>query len=407
MKKHIAPLFFTLLNDLLGAGVVLTLFAPLLLGSDDFFSLRAPYSIRAITLGLLISMYPLGQFFGAPFMGELSDHYGRKQPLRLTILGSFIAFLLSGYSILIHSLALMFFSRLLAGLFSANRSLAQAAIIDRATPKNQKMLLIWTTFFIGVGFVLGPYLGGKLSESRLVSWFDFDVPFIFVAALFLINFFWIFFTYKDTFRPVPHKKFEIKSHFKHILLVYKERPLGVLFSHFFIANLGGLIFISFLPAFLFEVYKYRQGMIGDIMGYYAFFFAIGPILLHRLFIHVKPEHLIFTPLIVYAILMYSILHFIDHWALWALLPFAGAALAIYWTASFMLFSKYTTPHIRGKVFGIAWSNWSLAYFFSTACAGLLLSHGPEVPIACGAVITLVAAFVYLLFFKPHKSILED
>ncbi|NGX31100.1 MAG: Tetracycline resistance protein, class C [Chlamydiae bacterium] len=403
MAKRIAPLFLTLLNDLLGAGIVLTIFAPLVLGTDDFFSIKSSYHIHALVLGLLIGAYPFGQLFGAPLMQEFAKNLGRKNILLISILFGFLAFLLSGVAIYTHMLWLMFVSRLIAGFFSSNRTLAQSAILELATPKNQKFLLLMTTFFIGLGFVLGPFLGGKLSEPSLVSWFDFDVPFILVAFLFLVDFFWIFFAFKETHIVPVKKEYRFKERFVGIFNIYKEKQIGLLFAIFFILNVGSLVFISFFPAFLLEIYKYKQGLIGDMMGYYAFFFVIGPILFHKLFIHLKPEKLLVWPLIFFAVGVYGITFFTEHWLAWVLLPIIGMSNSIYWTAIFILFAKYSPPQIRGNVFGIAWGTWSLAYFLSTAFSGILLAHGAKIPLIFGALVTILGALMYLLFFKTRKT----
>ena len=115
--------------------------------------------------GLLTALFGLMQFLGAPLLGELSDVYGRKKLLILGVGVLAVSQLLFGFGIEIGSLTLLFFSRAIAGLAGANFSIAQASIADITEPKDRakNFGLIGAAF--GIGFILGPTLGGLLSHT--------------------------------------------------------------------------------------------------------------------------------------------------------------------------------------------------------------------------------------------------
>jgi MFS family permease len=147
-------IFLTVFIDLLGFGIVI----PLLPVYSDM------YGADAQELGLLFGCFSGMQFLFAPMWGRLSDRIGRKPVLVGGLLGTAAAYLLFG---LAGSMPLIFLSRLLAGFFGANISTAQAYIADVTTQENRAkgMGLIGAAF--GLGFTLGPWVGGELAHVSI------------------------------------------------------------------------------------------------------------------------------------------------------------------------------------------------------------------------------------------------
>ena len=120
-KSSLYSLLFTIFNDAIGWGIVLTIFAPLIFDPHhSILPLDTSDSARNIILGFLIGSYAVTQFISMPLIGALSDHLGRKKVLEWTIFGAMAAFVLSAFAIWFGSLVLLFICRLLAGLFSGN-----------------------------------------------------------------------------------------------------------------------------------------------------------------------------------------------------------------------------------------------------------------------------------------------
>ncbi|MBV6430644.1 MAG: Tetracycline resistance protein, class C [Bryobacteraceae bacterium] len=150
-RKALTFLFLTVFLDLLGAGILLPII---------------PYLVRqfrsdATTIGLLSLSFSAAQFAAAPILGVLSDRYGRRPVLLLSILGSALGYFLFG---LAGSLAVMYFSRILDGFTGGNISTAQAYIADVTLPEDRakNFGLIGAAF--GLGFIFGPAIGGALSH---------------------------------------------------------------------------------------------------------------------------------------------------------------------------------------------------------------------------------------------------
>jgi MFS transporter, DHA1 family, tetracycline resistance protein len=163
--RKVLPVLIIVFVDMLG----LTIIIPLL----PLYA--ASFGASAIAIGLLGSAYPFMQFIGAPFLGRLSDHLGRRPVLIVSQCGTLAGFILLG---LANSLPVIFASRLIDGLSGANLSTAQAVISDVTDDRvrTQGLGLIGAAF--GLGFILGPVIS---FVSLAASGNNYRIP-AFIAA---------------------------------------------------------------------------------------------------------------------------------------------------------------------------------------------------------------------------------
>ncbi len=169
----------------LGISIPYLLF-PLLFFHPDYQILNLPPShpLFAITLGATLAAYPLGQFVGSPIFGSLSDQYGRKQPLVWTLLGASLCYALTAWAIANYNLTLLIVGRLLAGMMEGNVAIARAMAAEMVTiPKYEALGKINAT--ISSAYLIGPILGGLLSESHIMDTLSPSIPFYLVSLLFV------------------------------------------------------------------------------------------------------------------------------------------------------------------------------------------------------------------------------
>lgn len=176
--KRILPIFVIVLIDLMGLTIIIPLLA----------LYAASFGASPLMIGILGAAYPVMQFIGAPFLGRLSDRYGRKPVLVISQIGTLVGFIMLG---LASSYWMLFLSRVIDGISGANIATAQAAISDSTTEKTrtQGLGLIGAAF--GIGFIIGPVIA---FVSLAASDNNYHVP-AFVAAFFsllsiLLTSFW-------------------------------------------------------------------------------------------------------------------------------------------------------------------------------------------------------------------------
>jgi len=150
-RRSLVVIFLTIFIDLLGFGIVIPLLA--------FFARQ--YGATGKTVGIVVGVYSLMQFIFSPMWGRLSDRIGRRPVLLISLAGSVLGYTLFAFS---RDLVALFVARMIAGIAAANIGTAQAYIADSTTPENRArgMGLIGAAF--GLGFILGPPVGGLLSH---------------------------------------------------------------------------------------------------------------------------------------------------------------------------------------------------------------------------------------------------
>lgn len=189
-------IFITLLIDIIGFGIIIPILPQLIQSlTHGTVSEASRYG------GLLIFAYSLMQFVFSPIIGNLSDQYGRRPVLLCSLFGFGIDYLFLAFA---PSIGWLFVGRLIAGVTGASITTGSAYISDISTPekKAQNFGMIGAAF--GLGFIIGPVLGGQLAHFG-VRW-----PFIGAAILSLINWLYGFFVLPESLAKENRRSFEWK-----------------------------------------------------------------------------------------------------------------------------------------------------------------------------------------------------
>ncbi|MCA9662703.1 MAG: MFS transporter [Myxococcales bacterium] len=168
--RALLTVWFTLFLDLVAFGLII----PVL----PFYAEHFGAAVWQVTL--LSTVFSLAQFVMSPILGRLSDRYGRRRIMLLSIAGSSLSMLLLG---LAGALWMVFAARLVNGACNANISTAHAYVADRTAPSERAKYMGMMGAAIGIGFVVGPIIGGLLALESMP-----ELPFLVAAALGVLNF---------------------------------------------------------------------------------------------------------------------------------------------------------------------------------------------------------------------------
>lgn len=187
----------------------------------------------AFVVAWLTSMYGICQLLAAPGLGLLSDRFGRRPVLFICLLGSAVGYLLFGFG---GSLWLLFLGRIIDGLTGGNFSVLFAYIADITEPEERGKYFGLTGGISGIGFILGPAIGGLLANI------SYSTPFLVAAIIILLDLVWGFFFLPESLHK-EHRVTEIR--------VSDLNPLKQLGGVLTMANLRWLLLAGFLYAFPF------------------------------------------------------------------------------------------------------------------------------------------------------------
>ena len=205
-NKNLWVLVFICVINSLGFGIIVPLIYPY----------GKQFGITEQTLGLLTASFSIAQFFATPVLGSLSDKYGRKPILIISLIGTCISFVLFAEA---RSLVMLFAARILDGITGGNISVAQAMVSDSSTPEDRakNFGIIGSAF--GFGFVIGPAIGGVLSKISL------QAPFWFSAGIALTGVLCCYFFLKET-NQEHKRKSGSKFSFKSLITILKKPVVG-------------------------------------------------------------------------------------------------------------------------------------------------------------------------------------
>jgi DHA1 family tetracycline resistance protein-like MFS transporter len=196
-KPAIIFIFITLFLDIFGIGVIVPVLPKLveqMTGSN--------VTSAAHIVGWLGSLYALMQFVFAPVLGSLSDRFGRRPVILLSLLGSGLDYLLLAWA---STLPWFFVARIISGITAANFSAASAYIADVTPPEKRAAGFGIIGAAFGLGFTFGPLIGGLLGNPNL------RLPFIVAACITLLNCLYGYFVLPESLAPENRRKFHWKS----------------------------------------------------------------------------------------------------------------------------------------------------------------------------------------------------
>ena len=248
-------IFITLLIDVVGFGIIIPVI-PSLIGH---LTSNPDMSYAARIGGWLTFTFAIMQFLFAPVLGSLSDRYGRRPVLLFSLFGFGIDYVLLSFA---PSIAWLFLGRAIAGITGASFTTAAAYIADISTPENRAKNFGMIGAAFGLGFVIGPILGGFLGELGE------RVPFMVAAGLAFANWLYGYFVLPESLSQENRRPFDIKraNPIGSLLHLKKYPAVGGLIGSFILIYLASHAVNSNWSFFTIERFQWTKKMIGISLG---------------------------------------------------------------------------------------------------------------------------------------------
>lgn len=391
-RRSLLAVLITFAISSLGATIVFPIFAPLFLSPNhQMVTDLIPDSMRAIMLGLFLASFPFAQFIFSPIIGEYADKKGRKKAFLWTIFFEVIGYCITAMAISWHHLSLLFVGRFLTGLAAGNMSVCLATLVDLSENEKTKVRYFgYGSAVIGVMYVLGPFLGGRLSDSSISSFFSFAFPMWVGAFLALINLILLALIFKETLHKEEEEKFDLMKAVHNVQFAFQEKKIRDLYLIYFYFLFAWNMLFQFIPAHMVDVFKASSTFIGDLSAYLGIIWIVATIFVTQI-MHRKAS---MKPLSIAALILFGLLCL--------LIPFSEGKRSFYVVTTLVVFCAggmwpiltgaiSNTVHVKnqGKILGVGQSVQSLSMVTAPLLGGVFLQAYEKVPF----VVASLAAFL--------------
>jgi len=381
----------TVFIDMLGLGLLIPVIP---------FVVRQ-FSESAMTVGLLSMSFALFQFFAAPILGKLSDRHGRRPLLLYSLFGSAVGYMLFGFA---HSLAMLFVARIVDGISGGNVSIAQAYIADVTEPKNRSRNFGMLGAAFGLGFIIGPAIGGTLSH-----FWGLSAPAFFAAGLALANTVLGYFVLPET-RPAEKRTrvpmtFGSLNPIAGVVRGMRHEHLGPVFLAIFVFNVA---FSGLQSNFsLFTLAKFGWGPSENA----ALFSVIGivsaitqAVIVRKLVKTYRDQSIAIVGLTVQAVAYISVAFAPAAWMIFAVCAVMSFGVGITSPTIQGIVSNSVSDQDQGMMLGTTQSVTALTRVVGPLWAGFSFDWlGPSAPYWSGAIMIAIAALLVISARPRHHQ----
>ena len=225
-KASMVFIFITITLDMIGIGLIIPTLPDIMRRFTTDANLVSQY------FGFFISTYAAMQFLASPLLGVLSDMFGRRSILLVSLLVAAMDYVLMAYA---PSLPILFIGRVVAGLTGASMTVAMAYIADISDDKNRSQNFGMIGAAFGLGFIIGPALGGLIGHAGP------QYPFLVAAGMNFLNFLFGLFVLPESLSPELRRKFSISriNPFYALRKIFSNRSIFLMMLIYFLFQMAG------------------------------------------------------------------------------------------------------------------------------------------------------------------------
>ena len=267
--------------------------------------------------------------------------------------------------------------------------------------------MVGTAF--GLGFILGPYIGGRLSDPTALSWFTFSTPFWLAAGLCALNALLVFLWLPETLKTSINTKISLLTGVRNILRAWHMPNLRTMFIVSFVLAFGFNFFTQFFQVFMIEKFNYSQKDIGDLFAYIGLWIVLTQgLLLRPISKRYSPVTILTVSALCLAVVLPVLVVPNDPRALYVLLPLIAVFQGLIQPTSIAVVSDLASKDSQGEVMGIYQSIQSLGIAIPPIIAGLIVSVHMNMPTIVASACTFIGWIVFVTFFRrEHRELFHE
>ncbi len=398
-KPALLFIFITLLIDVIGIGIIIPVMPQLIKSL-----VGGSMSDASVYGGWLMFAFAIMQFLFSPIFGGLSDQFGRRPVLLISLLGFGLDYILLA---LAPNITWLFVGRILAGITGASFTTATAYIADVSEPEKraQNFGMIGAAF--GLGFIIGPVIGGLLGQ------FGERIPFYAAAAITLLNWLYGFFVLPESLDKANRRPFDWKrANPIGSLLNLSKYPMlsGLVFAMFFVFVAGHAV-QSVWSFFTIERFSWDQAMVGYSLGAVGILVAfVQGFLIRYSTPKLGPKKSVYIGLMLYTLGLVLFAFANQSWMMFAILiPYCLGGIA--GPALQAVMSNQVPANEQGELQGALTSMMSLTSILGPLLMTYLFSHFsqhgnnvyfPGAPFLVGGAFMFVSMILVIRTFKRNE-----
>jgi len=386
---------FVAFLDWMGIGLVYPMFSSMIFHENlQLLPPDTSEAWRGFWLGVLLSAAPIAQFISSPILGAMSDQKGRKPLLKYSLIACALGYLLSAWGIWQMSLSLVLLGRIVVGIGSGSAAVVGAVMADISKPETKAKNFGLLNMAYGFGFMVGPFLGGTLSHH------GYDKPFLFAAAMTVLNLVFLVFVFKETHRTPKSSPLSLMLGITNLKKAIYFPNLRALFLALFLFCCAWSFYWEFIPVTWIKEYGLNASQVGNLYAYAAGIYAISAgILIRPIISRFSAQKVLFFALLGSGFYIYIMLSHMPIAILWFYLPLQQYLISLLFPTATAAISNEVSEEIQGETLGICQSVVSAAFALSPLLSGVFVGLSIDAPVIVGGTGMLLAAGILAIFGK--------
>jgi DHA1 family tetracycline resistance protein-like MFS transporter len=402
---RLLPVYLVVFVGFVGYSTMITVFTPMFLqGHGHLIPPDTATGEKTILLGLVLCTYPLGQFLSAPPIGALSDKYGRRRVLLISLVLSIFCYGLIAGAIAMENFWLLIVALGAAGLSEGNIVIAQSAVSDVSNATNRGRLFGYVYMSASLAYVVGPLVGGKLASRAIVPWFSYATPFWAMLIPLTVTLVAVALFFRETHQPSTTARIDFAAAFYNISAVFRPTRTRILYLANFAFYLGIFGFFRCYPMYLVDEFHLDVSQVSEFIAWVSVPTIIGSLWLAGLIMAKFPVATVAVwSGVLTALAMILIVIPSSPAALWITLFLIGLPLSVCMAACATLLSMSVSSEEQGSALG---NNQALQVFAESASGlvgGLIAALLVKGSLLAMAAFVLAGSTVLLFGLRPWSD----